>query len=216
MREQLISYVDLLFAGTTGCEDMKQEILQNTLERYDDLLAQGKAPEAAYRLAISGIGDINELLGKDTSSISPAPSAAAPTPVKKQDGSLWKRFMKAFAIFLYIISPIPLFVLSSLNMEEIGLCGTLAICGVATALLIFAGSTAGQKEEKKAEPVEEPKQKNPLLEAINTLVTTLGIIAYFIISFWSGAWLITWVIFPLIGAVKCLVKAIFDALEVSA
>lgn len=123
--------------------------------------------------------------------------------------------MKAFAIFLYIISPIPLFVLSSLNMEEIGLCGTLAICGVATALLIFTGSTAGQKEEKKAEPVEEPKQKNPLLEAINTLVTTLGIIAYFIISFWSGAWLITWVIFPLIGAVKCLVKAIFDALEVS-
>ena len=42
MREQLISYVDLLFAGTTGCEDMKQEILQNTLERYDDLLAQGR------------------------------------------------------------------------------------------------------------------------------------------------------------------------------
>lgn len=52
------------------------------------------------------------------------------------------------------------------------------------------------------------------MKAINTLVTTLGIIAYFIVSFASGAWLITWVIFPLIAAAKGLVKAVFDLLEV--
>ena len=62
MREQLIQYVELLFAGAADCEDIKQEILQNTLDRYDDLVAQGKVPEAAYRLAIAGIGDINEIL----------------------------------------------------------------------------------------------------------------------------------------------------------
>ena len=55
MREQLIQYVELLFAGTGDFEDTKQEILQNTLDRYDDLVAAGKVPEAAYRLAISGI-----------------------------------------------------------------------------------------------------------------------------------------------------------------
>ena len=63
MREQLIQYVDLLFAGAENCEEIKQEILQNTLDRYDDLIAEGKVPEAAYRLAITGIGDINEILG---------------------------------------------------------------------------------------------------------------------------------------------------------
>ena len=57
MREQLIQYVELLFAGAPGSEDIKQEILQNTLDRFDDLISQGKQPEAAYRLAISGIGD---------------------------------------------------------------------------------------------------------------------------------------------------------------
>ena len=31
MREQLIQYVELLFAGVQDCEDIKQEILQNTL-----------------------------------------------------------------------------------------------------------------------------------------------------------------------------------------
>ena len=44
MRDQLIQYVDLLFAGAADCEDIKQEILQNTLDRYDDLIAQGFAP----------------------------------------------------------------------------------------------------------------------------------------------------------------------------
>ena len=212
MREQLISYVELLFAGSADVDDMKQEILQNTLERYDDLIEQGKSPEAAYRLAISGIGDITELLGAERPT-GTAPSPIAPVPVKKE-ASFAKRMLKAFAIFLYIISPIPLFVLAMLNMEEIGLCGTLAICGLATALLIFAGATGTQKEEKKEELNEEPEEKNPLLKAINSLITTIGIIAYFIISFWSGAWLITWVIFPLIGAVKGLVKAVFDLLEV--
>ena len=62
MRERLIAYVDLLFAGNPEAEDIKQEILQNTLDKYDDLVAGGKSPEAAYSQAISGIGDISELL----------------------------------------------------------------------------------------------------------------------------------------------------------
>ena len=60
MRDQLTQYVNLLFAGNTDAEDIRMEILQNTLDRYDDLISQGKTPEAAYRLAISGIGDIGE------------------------------------------------------------------------------------------------------------------------------------------------------------
>ena len=45
MREQLIQYVQLLFAGAADCDDTRQEILQNTLDRYDDLIAAGKTPE---------------------------------------------------------------------------------------------------------------------------------------------------------------------------
>ena len=39
MREQLIQYVNLLFAGNDDVEEIKQEILQNTLDRYDDLIS---------------------------------------------------------------------------------------------------------------------------------------------------------------------------------
>lgn len=75
MREQLIHYVDLLFAGSPQAAETKQEILQNTLDRYDDLIAQGKTPEAAYRLAISGIGDINEILGSEAAVLPDVPES---------------------------------------------------------------------------------------------------------------------------------------------
>ena len=82
MREQLIQYVNLLFAGAPDSDEIKQEILQNTLDRFDDLVEQGKSPEAAYRLAISGIGDVNEIL----SSFSPAsaPVNVVSTPVQAE------------------------------------------------------------------------------------------------------------------------------------
>ena len=84
MREQLIQYIRLLFAGTPNSEDMQQEILQNTLDRYDDLISQGKSPEAAYRLAIAGIGDINEILGSIPAQ--PAPDAKE-QPIPKKSAS---------------------------------------------------------------------------------------------------------------------------------
>ena len=43
MREQLTQYVNLLFAGAPDSEDIRQEILQNTLDRYDDRCLPGAA-----------------------------------------------------------------------------------------------------------------------------------------------------------------------------
>ena len=80
MREQLIRYIDLLFAGAPHASDIKQEIMQNTLDRYDDLVCQGKTPEAAYSLAISGIGDINELFTSIVPVSDPAQSAPQTEP----------------------------------------------------------------------------------------------------------------------------------------
>ena len=101
MREQLIQYVQLLFAGAADCDDTRQEILQNTLDRYDDLIAAGKTPEAAYRLAIMGIGDINEILGR-------APGAAPlPVPAVKQEehDTPAKKLLRAIAH--WAVHPLP-------------------------------------------------------------------------------------------------------------
>ena len=124
MREKLKEYVHLLFAGTVGTEDMEQEILQNTLDRFDDWVARGFSEEDAYRQAVSGIGDIDALLGKQNSAQSEAFSGYVP---------LGKRICDAVAVFLYITCPIPLFIFQN----EIGLCCLLGMiaCGVAIQVL---------------------------------------------------------------------------------
>ena len=126
MREKLKEYVHLLFAGTVGKEDMEQEILQNTLDRFDDWVSRGFSEEDAYRKAVSGIGDIDALLGK----------AASP---EREDASgyvpLGKRICNAVAVFLYITCPIPLFIFQ----YEIGLCCLLAMVACGVVIQILAG-----------------------------------------------------------------------------
>lgn len=207
MREQLIQYVNLLFAGAQDCDDTRQEILQNTLDRYDDLIAEGKTPEAAYRLAIMGIGDINEILGS-----SPAPAASAVSHKAEKVDTPARKILRAVAVFLYIICPTPLFVLGELpGQETYGLCGTLAIVGVATALMILGG-----KKDAKAAPVQEERgsSESELRKSIRSLVWAVGLAVYLIISFLTGAWYITWVVFLIIPAVQGLVNAILDLKEV--
>lgn len=210
MREQLIQYVELLFAGARDCEDIKQEILQNTLDRYDDLIAEGKVPEAAYRLAITGIGDINEILGTkpQTAPVQYSPvSTAAPadndTPAKK--------LMRAIAVGLYILCPLPLFVLSDLGMDTLGLCGLLIFVAVATVLIILGG-----KKNQKNVPAhgeDEEKPQSELSKSVSSMIWAVGLAVYFLLSFCTNGWPITWILFPIIAAVQNLAGAIIDLRE---
>ncbi len=199
MREQLIQYVNLLFAGCPENGDMKQEILQNTLDRYDDLLAQGKAPEAAYRLAITGIGDINEVLGSTAPSPAPMPTATSAAEEEKSDK---KKLMRAVAIGMYICCVLPLFILGNIGNGIIGLCLMFLLIAAATVLMVMASS---DKEEKEQEDQQKSKQ-TPLDKALNTV--TLAV--FLVLSFVTGAWHITWLIWPIMGAVKGIIRACRD------
>ena len=106
MREKLIAYVDLLFSGVADADDIKQEILQNTLDRYDDLVTQGKSPEAAYTLSIAGIGDISELPDSTSEKHQVDPEPTVPTPIQVKS-LVRKKVAIAVAICLYILCPIP-------------------------------------------------------------------------------------------------------------
>lgn len=208
MREQLIQYVSLLFAGAQDCEDIKQEILQNTLDRYDDLVAEGKAPEAAYRLAITGIGDINEILGRSPQSqYHSIPSAPAADTAEEKE----RKQKRAFAIGFYIVCPIPLFILSELGLDTMGLCMTLLLVAAATILLIQNSPKKAITEPQEAAPLT-PRQE--LRKSVSSLIWALGLALYFILSVVTQAWYITWVMFPIIGAVQGLARAILDLMEV--
>lgn len=204
MREQLIKYVELLFAGTPESDDIRQEILQNTLDRYDDLIDQGKTPEAAYRLAIAGIGDVGEILGASPATTAPEEAdrdyRGRPLPSAK------KKTMRAVAIGMYICCVIPLFALGNIGNGVLGLSLMFVIIAAATVLIILA--SGGSKEERT-----EKEPKHPLYKAYKSLSGVVTLVIYLGISFWSGAWYITWLVFPISGAIDGIVKAIFDLKE---
>jgi len=64
MNEKLRNHVNILFAAapkTAKAEEVKEELLTNLNDKYNDLLAQGYDSTAAFHIVLSGIGDIDEI-----------------------------------------------------------------------------------------------------------------------------------------------------------
>lgn len=214
MREQLAQYVDLLFAGSDGAEEIKQEILQNTLDRFDDLVARGSTEEAAYRQTIAGIGDVGELLGGESPDARPQPEIVDPLPGFEGTAPAVARMMRAVAIFLYIVSPVPLLLLDTLGWDNIGMCLTLVIVAIATLLLLTFKAPAGKKSAQDSQQAAGTAEgRKNLGVSIKKLMRTLGVVLYFVISFSTGAWLVTWLIFPIEKALEGVVCAGLDLRE---
>lgn len=198
MRDQLTQYVNLLFAGTTGAEEIRQEILQNTLDRYDDLIAQGKTPQAAYQLAISGIGDVSEIINGRPQT---APETPRPSPEVEEEKPV-NKWYKGVAIALFILCAVPILIFE----DAIGVCLCLAMVAAGVALLVIFG-----KEEKHNEnSSEKDEPRSSVNKAITGAIGTIGLCVYLLVSFTTGAWAITWIIFPIMGCICGIVDALFD------
>ena len=209
MREQLVQYVNLLFAGAQDADEIRAEILQNTLDRYDDLVEQGKSPEAAYRLAISGIGDVNEILGTQPK----AANVLSPSdPAHCEADELKRKRTRAAGIVLYILSAIPLIVLSNLGYDILGLALTIIMVAAATYNILITNKT----EQDSPLPPEQDSPATPaqkLKKSVSSLTGALTLAIYLIVSFATGHWEVTWLIFPISGCIKGLINAIIDLKE---
>ena len=106
--------------------------------------------------------------------------------------------------------------------SNLAVCLTLLIAAIATAIIIIADKE--EKKEfptaiagtssyppKKGELIATPQQK--LRKSIKSVIWIVGICFYLLISFVSGAWFITWLVFLILPATQGLVNAIFDLKE---
>lgn len=122
--------------------------------------------------------------------------------------------MRAAAIGLYIASPIPLFIFSELDNSTLGLCMTLLLVAAATVLIIL-----GKRQEQDEGDIPHARQEAPssprqeLNKSIQSLIGVVTLVLYLLLSFTTGAWFITWLVFPIASAVRGLIKAILDLKE---
>lgn len=213
MEENIRRYVEGLFEGTTPSRkavELKEEMIQNLTEKYRDLLGEGKTPEAAYNIAIAGIGDVSGLI-RDLRNESLDPD--------KIDAQRQKTAMlTAVAVMLYILSVIPVIILGVVapNIAVVGVVLMFLFIAAATGLLIYNHMSKPRYVKMEDTMVEDfrqwqsdSKDKKSLRSAVSSAVWSLIVALYFIISFITGAWYITWVIFIIGGAVQSILNIAF-------
>lgn len=212
MTDPLRKHIDSLFESAPVSKrtvELKEEMYQNLALKYNDLLAEGKSEEAAYNIVVAGIGDISELLDELQKE-------------EKIDPTVQRRsaLLVSVAVMLYILSVVPIIILSEFGMEILGCVLMFVFVAVATGLLVYHSMSKPKYQKNDDTVVEEFKawsnqntQRRQLLKAIDGAIWATVLAVYFILSFMTGAWYITWVIFLLGGAVQGIVKAIFDLSE---
>lgn len=212
MNKLLYEHIDKLFEGapdTKQTNEIKEEILQNTLDRYNDLISEGKTEEEAYRIAVAGIGDITHLI----ESVAVPDTNAGYTREQIEKNRKSRSILLSVAVALYIMCIIPPIIFEE-TYENLGVVLMFVIAAIATGIIIYrAGTKLNYSEEayQSTEPENcKTKAEKSILRAINGVICAIMLIVYFAVSFLTGAWYITWVIFLIGTAVMNIVKAIFD------
>ncbi len=205
MNEKLRNYIDGLFANapsTVRAVELKEEMYQNLTDKYNDLISAGKSEESAYNIAIASIGDVESLI------------AGIGGEKRMESDSTKKRsaLLTAIAIGLYILSPVPVILIQN----EIGVMLLFLFVAIATGLLIYNGVTRERYVKSDDTMVEEfkewkqnGKQKNKAAEAIVGSFWLIAVCVYIVVSFMTGAWHITWIIFLIAAAISSLIKGLF-------
>ena len=218
MKDKLRAYMDHVFRGvkpTRHSVELKEEILQNLLDKYHDLIAEGKTPEAAYNIAVSSVGDMDELLeGLQMENCASSPLSDE----EMKEGKKKSAILTSVAVMMYIISVVPPILLSDTRYEDKwGPILMFLIVAVATGILIYNNMTKPRYHKLDDSIVEEFKEwqnqndtNQRARKAISSAMWSIITVIYFVISFMTMAWHITWVMFLIGAAIEGIIKAVFE------
>lgn len=128
------------------------------------------------------------------------------TEIREENTEKQKKsaLLLAVAIVMYILCVSPVIIIQN----EIGVVLMFVMIAAATGIIVCR-STLNRKNDDE-EQAEKKKNENPTLKAVKSSVRALAIVLYFAISFLSGAWYITWLIFPITAAINNIIEACFD------
>jgi len=217
MEDKLRRYVDGLFARTVPTKkaiELKEEMLQNLHDKYDDLISEGKTPEAAYNIVIAGIGDVDSLL-IDLEAEAPS----APDMIEIEAARRISAMLTAIAVAGIILSILPMVILSaagSRNAFSIGVPLMIFIIAGAIGLLVYNNMTKPRYYKGSDTMVGEFREwqagasdRKSMRRAISSALWAILVALYFIISFGTGAWHISWIIFLIGAAIEAIINIFF-------
>lgn len=224
MDTKIREYIEELFQDaprTRKAMELKEEMIVNAEEKYQDLLKEGYRDEDAFSVVIHSIGDVKELFEE----------------LDREDGYYWykeqefaiqkkKAVLTAISVGLYIFAGVVFFVFALLedslglylpiDLSLLGLVLAILICIAPTVMLVYASLLMPKHDKKEEQAAEEYREqqrdsnsKKQVRLAISGIIWTMAVVLYFLISFTSGAWHVTWVIYFMAGCLESIVSLLF-------
>lgn len=215
MYENLRRRLDELFENapkTRRANELKEELLANLTDKYNDLVASGKSEDEAVNIAIAGIGDVDELIkGLGESDVL--------NNEKMQRDREKRALITSISVGLYIISIVVLI----LCVTVLGLSGEVSVClmftiiAIATSLIVYNSISRPKYVKADDTIVEEFKEwksaNSTQIEVVRSVksIAWLAIVAlYFILSFAFHAWAYSWIIFIIGAAIERIIGLVFE------
>lgn len=229
MREKLADFLKNLFAGAPDTQrnrELQEEILQNNLEKFDDLVREGTPEAAAFNLVVGGLGDVSQLIQDIHRPNNQASFPAEPLSTVNNENNDKARekispelnqkaaLLLASAVMLYILSVLPPILLSSTPLvSNVAPALMFVMIAIATGLIIYRHYLLSPKgTERKKQDDDElygmNERDKTLYKSLSGLIWAVILVVYFVISFATHAWYITWLVFPVGGALEGVLKSI--------
>lgn len=209
MRETIRVYIEELFESaprTRRTGELKDELITNLTDRYDDLIRDGMEPQAAYATVIDGIGDVDEL-------ISVLQEQEALNPAREQQQKQKSALLVSAAVAIYILALIPPLFIGN----EIGTMIMLIMVAGATAVLVYNSMMKVRYHKRDNSLVEEFKEwrhvsanHRAVRNTVNSLIWISAVIIFLLLGFLLGIWYIAWIVFLVAAAVNQIVRLLFS------
>lgn len=221
MNEKIKQYFNQIFAEapkTRKALDLKQEMMQSAIDKYNDMVADGYSEEDAYQYVIDSIGDVTELFVEvEEKSLYPLSEKDRKKKAILTSVSVGLYLFAAAVLFFFTsISEIPGF--RNVDPAAFAFVPTVLLCIPPTVMLVYvANMYPDSKRREKTDMVEQYKEilhhnnkQRILIKSINPIIWSLTVVLYVIISFTSNRWEITWVIFLIAVCVQQIIKLILS------
>lgn len=219
MNNRIRKHMDMLFETapkTRKAMDLKEEMTRNASDKYEDMLSEGYSEEDAWQNVISSIGDVSELFEE----------LEEKTPYTMTEEERRKKaVLTAVSVGLYIFAGIIFFLFVWLeeiwvwkvSLSTLGLVAAATVCIPPTCILVYIANLYPDYKKKEDNLVEEYKERSSgskrdkaIRNSVRSIIWMLVIILYFLISFTTYAWHITWLIFLIGGCAQAIAELVFS------
>lgn len=201
MENRIKNYVESVFRDVPNTErasNIKSEILSNLLDKYNDLLAQGRDENEAYAIAISSGGDLSgivaDLKGEQLSTYNYNYEKQFDKLYEKQ----YSREKKKCAIFAGWFWPL---IVCVYFLYSFLVSGSWSY----SWLIFLIGASV---EDFVAYAVKKSNYR-ARMSALRGGIWTAIVVVYFVLSFCTRKWSVTWIVFLLGVGVQNIVNAMF-------